>query len=150
MPTFAENRKAHYDYETLESFQGGLVLTGQEVKSIRDGRAKLQGTFLKLLGGELWLIGAHIAPYGKASNLEGYDPTRSRKVLVRQSELRYFAGKIAEKGLTLVPFSFYPSGRCIKVSFGLCRGKKTHNKRETLKQRDLERSTRRILKGYDE
>lgn len=150
MPTFAENRKAHYDYETLETFQGGLVLTGQEAKSIRAGKAKLQGTFLKLLGGELWLIGAHIAPYEKASHLEGYDPTRSRKVLVRQSELRYFTGKLQEKGLTLVPFSFYPNGRCIKVSFGLCRGKKTHNKRETLKQRDIERSTRRVLKGYDE
>ncbi len=150
MPNYAENRKARYDYDVLESFEGGLVLTGQETKSVRGGRAKLQGSFLKLLSGQLWLIGAHIAPYEKASHLESYDPTRSRKVLVRQSELHYFAGKIQEKGLTLVPFSFYPKGRRIKVSFALCRGKKTHNKRETLKQRDLERSTRRILKGYDE
>lgn len=150
MASYAENRRARYDYEVLESFEGGLVLTGQETKSVRNGRAKLQGTFLKLLGGELWLIGAHIAPYEKASGLHDYDPTRSRKVLVRRSELRYFTGKLHEKGLTLVPFSFYPKGRRIKVSFGLCRGKKTHDKRETLKQRDLERSTRRALRGYDE
>lgn len=150
MANYAENRKARYDYETLESFEGGLVLTGQETKSVRGGHAKLQGSFLKLLGDELWLIGAHISPYTKASHLESYDPTQSRKVLVRRSELRYFTGKLHEKGLTLVPFSFYPKGRRIKVSFGLCRGKKTHDKRQTLKERDLERTTRRVLRGQDE
>ncbi|MBP7134190.1 SsrA-binding protein SmpB [Patescibacteria group bacterium] len=150
MSNYAENRKARYEYDVLESFEGGLVLTGQEAKSIRAGHAKLQGAFLKLMGGELWLVGAHVSPYQKASQLDGYDPTHSRKVLVRGSELRYFAEKIQEKGLTLIPFSFYPKARRIKVAFGVCRGKKAHDKRETLKARDIARSTSRILRGQDE
>ena len=150
MASYAENRKAHFEYEVLESFEGGLVLSGQEAKSIRAGHAKLQGAFIKLLKGELWLIGAHVSPYQKASQLQGYDPTQSRKILVKQSELRYFAGKIQEKGLTLVPFSFYPKGRRIKVSFALCRGKKAHDKRQTLKERTIARETSRSLRGYDE
>ncbi len=149
-PTFfAENRKARFEYETLETAQGGLVLTGQEVKSIRNGGAKLDGAYLTLSRGELWLIGAQIRKYEKAYNLLGYDPGRSRKVLVTRKELAYLAGKTHEKGLTLIPFSLYPSANRIKVSFGVCRGRKTHDKREKLKNRDLDRDLRRQLRGRD-
>lgn len=150
VPTrFAENRKARFDYEILESFQGGLVLEGQEVKSIRQGGGRLDGAYLVISRGELWLIGAHIRPYAKAAKTETYNPDRSRKVLVQAKELAYLAGKTQEKGLTLVPFSLYPSGHRIKVSFSVCRGRKAHDKREKLKNRDLDRELRRNLRGRD-
>lgn len=146
---FTENRRARHDYETLESYEGGLVLSGQEVKSIRDGGAKLDGAHLAIWRGELWLMGANIRPYARAASIEGYDPARNRKVLVHRKELLNLAGKTQEKGLTLIPFSLYPSGRQIKLSFGLCRGRKAHDKREKLKARDLDRSIRRNLRGED-
>jgi SsrA-binding protein len=150
VPTrYAENRKARFDYEILETFQGGLVLEGQEVKSIRTGGARLDGAYLALTRGELWLIGAHVRTYTKATKTEGYDPDRSRKVLVSRKELAYLAAKTQEKGLTLVPFSLYPSGHRIKVSFSVCRGRKSHDKREKLKNRDLDRELQRNLRGRD-
>ncbi|MCC7357094.1 SsrA-binding protein SmpB [Candidatus Uhrbacteria bacterium] len=142
---YAENRKARFEYEVLETFQGGLVLQGQEVKSIRTGGAKLDGSYLAISRGELWLIGAHIRKYAKTNNTEDYDPNQNRKVLVHKKELAYLGEKIQEKGLTLVPFSLYPSGNRIKVSFSVCRGRKTHDKREMLKNRDLERELQRNL-----
>ena len=144
MPPYTENRKAHFDYETLEKYEGGLQLTGAEVKSVREGGARLDGSYLKPLRGELWLVGAQIRRYSKSNPLVPYDPSRSRKVLVHAKELAYLAGKTQQKGLTLVPFSLYPSGRRIKVSFGVCRGKKSHDKREAIKQRD---SKRQVSKG---
>jgi SsrA-binding protein len=120
-------------------------LNGQEVKSIRDGGAKLDGAHLAVWRGELWLIGANIRPYAQAASIIGYDPARNRKVLVHRKELLNLAGKTQEKGLTLVPFSLYPSGRQIKLSFGLCRGRKAHDKREKLKERDLDRDIRRNM-----
>ncbi len=143
MPSYAENRKARHEYEILEREEGGLVLTGAEAKAVREGKAKLEGSFIKPMRGELWLIGCHIAPYSKVHTQEGYAADRSRKVLVHKKEWRYLAEKSQEKGLTLVPLSLYPLGRRIKVSFAVCRGKKTYDKRETLKKRDLERSLRR-------
>jgi len=147
---FAENRKARYDYETLETYEGGLVLTGQEVKSIREGGAKIDGAYVNILRGEMWLISANIRPYARAGNLEGYDAAHDRKILVHAKELAYLAGKTQEKGLTLVPFSLYASGRQIKLSFGLCRGKKTHDKRESLKAKTIAREITRHLRGRDE
>jgi SsrA-binding protein len=148
--SFAENRKARHDYSILESFEGGLVLLGQEVKSVREGGAKLEGAYLQVMGGELWLVGARISPYSKAGRIDGYDPQRTRKVLVTKKELRYLAGKLQQKGLTIVPFSLYPSARRIKLSFSLCQGKKSYDKRETLKQRDINRQVGRFLRGRDE
>lgn len=150
MPTYTENRKARHEYEILEKFEAGLVLVGAEVKSVREGGAKLDGSYVKPLRGELWLVGARIAPYSKQSNREGYEPNQSRKLLVTKRELRSIIGKIQQKGLTLVPFSLYPSGRRIKLSFALCRGKKAHDKREKLKTRDVMRTTARFLRGRDE
>src|SRR5579862_2837243 len=132
LKSFAENRKARHEYEVLEHFEGGLVLTGQEVKSIREGGAKLDGAHLVVSHGELWLMGGHIKPYSKASRLEEYDPSRNRKVLVHKKELAYLAGKTQEKGLTLIPFSLYPSRHQIKLSFALCRGRKAHDKRDKI------------------
>jgi SsrA-binding protein len=146
---FAENRKARHDYETLETFEGGLVLSGQEVKAIREGGANLNAAHVVVSRGESWLMGAHIRPYSKASKLEGYDPDQKRKVLIHRKQLGYLAGKTQEKGLTLVPFALYPRGRQIKLSFGLCRGRKAHDKREKLKSRDLDREVRSHMRGQD-
>lgn len=143
MKPYADNRKARHHYETLETFEGGLSLNGSEAKSIREGNARLAGAYVRANGGELWLIGAHIPPYSKMGSVEGYDPDRPRRILVQKKEIRYLTGKIQTKGLTLVPFSFYPKARRIKVSFGLCRGKKLHDKRRTLKERDLARDAAR-------
>ncbi len=145
MEPFAENRKARHAYETLETFEAGLMLSGQEVKSVRDGGANLTGSYLSFRGGELYLMSTHIAPYRKAGPLIGYHPDRPRKALLRKKELRSLLGKIEQKGLTLVPFSLYARGRHIKLRFGLCRGKKTHEKKEALKQRDIDRDVRRHL-----
>ena len=144
MKPYAENRKALHEYEILEKFEGGLVLLGQEVKSIRNGGAKLQGAYVKLNRGELWLMGAHVSPYAKASRLVSYDPLRDRKVLITKREMNSLFGKDQQKGLTLVALSLYPRGRHIKLSFGLARGRKAHDKREKIKQRDLDREIRRM------
>ncbi len=145
MTNFADNRKARYDYETLEEFEAGIVLTGAEVKSIRGGGANLAGSFVSFDAGELWVKGLKIAPYAKAGRMEGYDPSKSRKILIRKSERERLLGKLKQKGLTLIPISLYPRGRHIKLKFGLCRGKKSFDKKETLKRRDIERDVERHL-----
>jgi SsrA-binding protein len=147
---YAENKKARHDYTALETFEAGIVLSGQETKSVREGTAKLQGAYLVIRAGEVWLLGCHIPVYSKAGKVEGFDPTRTRKVLLKSQEITHLIGKIQQKGLTLVPFSLYPRGHRVKLSFGLCRGKKAHDKRETLKARDLDRSLRRVQRGGDE
>jgi SsrA-binding protein len=143
---YAENRKARHDYEFQEAFEGGLVLSGPEVKSIREGGAKLEGSYIRLIRGELWLVGAQIRPYSKMANRDTYVIERNRKVLVTAKELRKLTEKLEQKGLTLVPISFYPLRRRIKVSFAIGRGKKAHDKRHSIKERDRMRHARR----YDE
>jgi SsrA-binding protein len=145
MSNFADNRKARYDYETLDEYDAGIVLSGAEVKSIRGGGANLVGSFVSFDKGELWVKGLKIAPYSKARRLEGYDPAQPRKILMRKRELQSLLGKIQQKGLTLIPISLYPRGRHIKLKFGLCRGKKSHDKKETKKRRDIERDIERHL-----
>lgn len=142
-----ENRKAKFEYEVLETCEAGLVLTGDEVKSLRNGNMRLDGSYVRPLGGELWLIAAHIGQYANQGHSTPYDPTRSRKLLVHKKERGYFTGKLQEKGLTLVPLRVYPSGRRFKLVFGLGRGKRLHDKRATLKERDLKRQTGRFLRG---
>lgn len=145
MDLFADNRKARFEYETLETFDAGVVLTGQEVKSIRGGGANLTGSYVSFADGELWIKEMRIAPYSKAGKLEGYDPAHPRKVLMRKRELMSLIGKTRQKGLTLVPLSLYPRGRHIKLRFGLCRGRKAHDKKEKLKSRDITREIERGL-----
>ncbi|MFA5935416.1 MAG: SsrA-binding protein SmpB [Patescibacteria group bacterium] len=150
MTAYAENRKAKHDYDALETIEGGLELLGHETKSIRTGGAKLTGAYLTMRKNELWLVGAHVSAYSKAGPLPDYNPTRDRKVLISRKELESLRGKIQQKGLTLVPFSLYPRGRRIKLSFALSRGRTTYDKREKLKGRDIDRELRRNLHGRDE
>jgi SsrA-binding protein len=143
MPPLALNRRATHDYEILEKFEAGLVLSGQEVKSVRGGGMKLQGAYVTLSRGEVWLIGSHIAKYGKASKLEDYDPDRSRKLLLHNREIASLVGMTQQKGLTLVPLSVYARGSKLKLEFGVGRGKKQYEKRDKLKRRDIDRDMRR-------
>ncbi len=140
---YADHRKARHHYEILETFEGGLVLTGQEVKAIREGGAKLDGSYIRLVNGVLTLVGAHISPYSKNGKPEETSPTRPRTILVHAKEQRYLATKTQIRGLTIIPLSFYPSARRIKLSFALCRGKQLHDKRESLKKRDQMRDAAR-------
>ena len=149
MPTLATNRKAKFDYERLDSFEAGLVLTGQEVKSIRDGGAKIDTGHIVVNKGDLYLIGANIAPYKRVSKLENYDPARSRKLILHKKEIQQLIGKLSEKGLTAVPISLYTRGNRIKLELWLARGKKAFEKKQKIKDRDINRETSRILRDHD-
>ena len=146
MPSLSHNKKAKFDYEILESFEAGLVLEGHEVKSVRAGRMSLLGAYVTISRGMVWLIGSHIQKYPQAGPLADYDPDRSRKLLLHRRETQKLAGKLEQKGLTLVPISVYTKGSKIKLEFGLARGKKQYQKKETLKRRDIDREVRRTMK----
>jgi SsrA-binding protein len=148
-PPICENRRARYAYELLDFYEGGLVLTGPEVKSLRAGGGQIYEAYASFSKGELWLIGAHIAPYAHATvqGAEGYDPRRSRKILLHASELKKLKEAREQQQLTVVPLRlFWQHGR-VKVALALAKGKKLVDKRETIKRREQERATRRIFKG---
>lgn len=150
MPTLATNKKARFDYEILEKLEAGLVLTGAEVKSIRQGSAKLEGSFVIVRGTGATIVNMHIGAYPYATNPH-YVPDTTRKLLLNRKEISYLRGKSEEKGLTIVPLSLYTNGTLIKVEIGIAKGKKTHDKRRTIKERESKRSLQRILKrGRDE
>ncbi|MFH0927991.1 MAG: SsrA-binding protein SmpB [bacterium] len=146
MPSLVYNKNANRNYHLLETFEAGVVLTGAEVKSLRNQNAKLQGAYVTIAKGELWLIGAHIGRYAPAGPQPEYDPSRARKLLVHKRQLMSLLGKKKEKGLTLVPLELYTKGHQIKLSFAIARGKKLYDKREDLKKRDLDRDIRRLMK----
>lgn len=146
MPILSVNRKAKHDYEFLETYEAGLILTGPEVKATKDGQVQLKGSYLMFQGGELWIRNMHISRYKKASGEEGYDPVRDRKVLMHKRELKKLVVKREAEGLTLVPISVYTKGDLIKLSFALARGKKKHEKRESIKKRDVARDIREEMK----
>ena len=146
MVTFAENRKARFDYEILETFEAGLVLSGPEVKSIKNGRMNLAGCYINIHDGELYLIGASIAPYQPKNQPADYDPARSRKLLLHKKEIMSLLGKIQQKGLTLVPLKVYNKGRRIKLEFAIVRGKKKYDKRAVISKRESKRNIERSLK----
>lgn len=133
------NKKAYYDYEILEKFQAGLVLTGQEVKSLRTRGISLAGTYIEIKGNEVFWVGANIPPYQPLNVDKNYDPQRKRKLLLNREEINYLSGKTKERGLTLVPLSVYTKTYKIKLEFGLARGKKKFDKRESIKKREVER-----------
>ncbi len=137
------NKRASYDYEFLEVFEGGLALTGPEVKSAKAGRIQLVGAFLHVRGGELWLKGAQIARYAPAGPQPTYDPARDRKVLIAKKDIRRLLGKTQAGGLTLVPVSVYVAHGLVKLKFVLARGKKQYEKRERIKARQVAREIRR-------
>jgi len=146
MPQLAANKRALFDYQILDKFEAGIVLFGHEVKSVRANRMSLLGAYVTISRGAAWLINAHIPPFPKAGPLPDYDPNRSRKLLLHKRELDRLAGKMEQKGLTLVPISVYTKGSQIKIEFGIGRGKKQYEKRESIKKRDVEREMRRSMK----
>jgi len=146
MAELAKNKRAYFDYEILDTFEAGLILTGQEVKSAKNNGAQLTGAYARIIGGEVQLINAHIKPYAYASNLESYDPTQTRKLLMHKVEIEKLTGKIQEKGLTLLPLELYTLRGKIKVKLGLGRSKKKQDKRESIKKREDDRSIRRAMR----
>mgnify|MGYP000691581302 CR=1 FL=1 len=144
--SLAENKKAFFEYEILEKFEAGLVLTGQEVKSVKIGQANLKGTYVTFHNGKAYLLNMHISKYKAAGPLPAYDPTRTRGLLLHKRQIAYLQAKSAEKGLTIMPLSVYTKGRLIKVEVAVARGKKLHDKRESLKKKDLKKELARAGK----
>jgi SsrA-binding protein len=142
-PPAISNRKAHFHYHILETYEAGMVLKGPEVKSLRDGQASLQDAFARIENGEVHLYQMHITPYTYTHH-EELSPTRTRKLLLHRSEIRKLEGRVQEKGLTLVPLDIFFTKRGIaKVKLGLAKGKRGPDKRDDIKKRDLEREARR-------
>ena len=142
----AENRRARHDYHLLERYEAGLVLTGTEVKSLRDGRASLQRAFADVRGEEVWLVGAHIDVYTQG-NIANHDPGRDRKLLLHRKEIASLIGKVHEKGLTLIPTRLYWKDGRAKVEIAVARGKELHDKRRDIAKRDAERQIERALRS---
>ena len=142
----ADNRRARHDYEFLERFEAGLVLTGTEVKSLRDGRASLAQAFADVRDGEVWLVGAEISTY-EQGNIANHMPTRDRKLLLHRGEIASLYGKVREKGLTLVPTRMYWKDGRAKVEIALARGKQTIDKRRDIAKREADRAMQRALKS---
>ena len=144
--TIALNRKARFDYFIEQEFEAGVALEGWEVKSLRDGRAQLKESYVTILHGELFLIGAHFSPLGSASTHINPDPTRSRKLLLHKKEISTLIGASERAGYTIVPLSLYWKHGRVKVKIALSKGKKQYDKRQTIKQREWERDKHRLLK----
>jgi len=143
----ADNRKARFDYAIEDSFEAGIVLEGWEVKSLRAGRAQITESYVHLRDGEAWLIGAQITPLATVSTHVHADPTRTRKLLLNRHELDRLVGAVERKGYTLVPLNMHWRRGRAKLDIGLARGKKAHDKRAAMKDRDWQRQKSRILKS---
>jgi SsrA-binding protein len=141
----AANRRARYEYEFLERLTAGIALTGSEVKSVRDGHVKLQDGWVAFEAGEAFLADVHIAPYENAG-YANHEPTRRRKLLMHSRDIARFAAKVAEKGLTVIPIAVGLEGNWIKVELALAKGKKLHDKRETLRRRTMDREAEAAMK----
>lgn len=143
--TVALNRRARHEYHVEETLEAGLVLTGTEIKSIRAGRANLAEAYARVERGEAWLIGAHIAPYEQASRFN-HEPTRTRKLLLHRDQIAELIGKTQARGYTLVPLRLYIRGGLAKIELGLARGRKAHDKRRVIAERDARRQLERETK----
>lgn len=141
----ATNRKAFFNYEVLERVEAGISLVGTEVKSIREGGLNFRDSYVDFRGGELFLVGCFIGPYSHG-NLRNHADGRERKLLLHKREVLKLGGKVSEKGFTIVPLRAYLKNGRVKVEIGLARGKQSHDKRETLKRKDIERDTRQALR----
>ena len=148
MKQIAYNRYANYEYFILEKYEAGIVLEGSEVKSLRAGNCNLKDSFCFLRGGELTIKNLHIPVYDKAGAFSTKDSKRDRRLLMHKAEIAKLAGKINEKGYTLVPLSLYFSGSLVKVEIALCRGKQNYDKKRTIAERDQKRALDRELKQY--
>lgn len=141
----ADNRKAFHDYHILETFEAGIALLGTEVKGIREGKANLRDSFARVEQAEVWLYNVHINPYSHRGYVD-HDPRRRRKLLLHREEIRKLVGKTTQRGLTLVPTRLYFRKGKVKVTLALARGKQAHDKRETIRRREVERETRAMVK----
>ncbi len=139
------NRKARFEYAILQTFEAGIILTGTEVKALREGKANLVDSYASIVNGEAWLNSAHISEY-KQGNINNHDPVRTRKLLLNKSEIRKLIGKVKEKGLTLVPLRLYFKKGKVKVELALAKGKKVYDKRESIAKRDFQREQERRFK----
>lgn len=147
MSILAINKRATFDYDLLESFEGGLVLTGVEVKSVKAGHVQFKGAFLDIKRGELWLKNMFVSKYGPAGEQLSYVPDRDRKVLVHKRQLKRLIGKRKAEGLTLIPVRIYTKNNFVKLAFAIAKGKKQFEKRETIKKRETDRTVRAAMKG---
>jgi SsrA-binding protein len=139
-----KNRKAWHEYEILDKYEAGLMLSGSEVKSIREGRVNIQDAHGKIRAGEAWIVGMDVALYANAGPLN-HEPKRARKMLLKRREIQRLIGKLKEKGLTLVPLSLYFKGGFAKLEIGLARGKQEFDKREAIRKRESDRDLRRRM-----
>jgi SsrA-binding protein len=139
------NRKARHDYQIIEVLETGIALRGTEVKSLRKRNANLQDSYAMVKNGELWLFGLHISPY-EQGNINNHDPVRTRKLLVQKKEMRKLFSRISEQGLSLIPLSMYFKGPYAKVELAIARGKRSYDKRESIKKREAERTISRTLR----
>ncbi len=146
MKVFAENDKAYFNYEFLDKFEAGIALIGTEVKSIRQGKVSIKGSYVVINDGEAYLVGANIPPYQPKNAPPNYNPERSRKLLLEKKEIDSLIGKSKESGIALVPLKFYAKNDKIKLEFGIGKGKKKFDKREAIKKRDIKREIERELK----
>lgn len=141
----ALNRRAHFDYHILETFEAGVQLTGTEIKSIREGKVNLREGYAFPEKGEMWLLNVHIAPYASGTHYN-HEPLRPRKLLLHRKQMDYLAGKVSAKGFTIIPLRLYIKGRLAKVEIGLALGKKQYDKRQTTIERETRREVERALK----
>ena len=145
MPDIATNRQARFRYHFLETWEAGLVLTGTEVKSLREGKAQIKDGYASVRDGEVWLHNVHIPPYAPATR-ENHEPERDRKLLMHRSEIDRLVGRTREKGLTLVPTRLYLRNGRVKVEIALAKGKDVGDKRQTIKEREMKREMDRAIR----
>jgi len=144
----ADNKKAYYDYFVQDKFEAGLVLVGQEVKSVRKGAVNLKDSYVTIKNGEVWLMGAHISKYEKADTMQKIDETRTRKLLLNRAEINKLERAVKIKGYTIVPTKMVLKDNLVKLEIALAKGKELHNKKDAIKEKDIKRETERILKNY--
>lgn len=149
MKIIAQNKKAYFDYDIAEKIEAGLVLSGDEVKSIREGKVSLLGAFATLHGGELYLINCNITPYSKAFTKDDENARRRRKLLLHKKQIMRLIGDVSKKGITIIPLKLYFNEKSkIKVELGVGKHKKAEGKKQALKERDIKRETERVIKAY--
>jgi SsrA-binding protein len=142
----ADNRKARHDYHLFETYEAGIALLGTEVKAIREGRVNLRDSYGRVEKGEVFLHNVHISPYSHRGYVT-HEPLRRRKLLLNKAEIRKLIGKMVERGFTLVPVRMYFKNGRVKVAMSIAKGKKVHDKRETIRRREIDRETRALVKG---
>jgi SsrA-binding protein len=144
--TISTNRRARHEYEILETLEAGMVLRGTEVKSLRDSQVTFKDAYATVRSNEVWLLGCHINPYSHGTDAN-HDPERDRKLLLHRREIGRLTGKIAERGLTLVPLRLYLKNGRVKIELGLARGRKLHDKRSAIKEREVKREMDKAIRG---